>query len=65
MGGLFSSPKLPAPEPVPDPPDLEDKAAQAASDEERRRRGNSGRASNIFTNPLGEEDGPAKKFLGA
>ena len=67
MGGMFGGgPKLAAPTPAPEAPTLADDAVQQAADEERRRRAQSGRASTIFTNPLGDGDtSSAKKFLGA
>ena len=67
MGGLFGGgPKLAAPTPAPEAPTIDDDAVQKAAEEERRRRAQTGRASTIFTDPLGDGDtSSAKKFLGA
>lgn len=67
MGFFGGSPKTSMPTPPPEPPKIDDAAVQAAA-EEQRKRGNSGRASTIFTDPLAAEDSKqssAKKFLGA
>ena len=67
MGGMFGGgPKLAAPTPAPEAPTIDNDAVQQAADEERRRRAQSGRASTIFTDPLGGDNTPsAKKVLGA
>ena len=65
MTKLFSPPKMPAPEPLPAPPndDAAKAAESAAAEEERRKRGNTGRAANIFAGEL-EDTNNARKTLG-
>lgn len=68
MGGMFSSPKLPTPQPPPPPPGKSDEEVRSAELEDRRRRAAAkGRQSTILTGAQGVEDQGAggKKMLGA
>ena len=62
MGGPSPS----APPPAPPAPKLEDEAVQRAAEEERRLRSGKGRASTIFTSPLGvnDEEATTRRLLG-
>ena len=57
MGGIFSSPSIPAPEPAPPPPTRSDPEVQnAAIDARRRMAARTGRASTILTSGQGVKD---------
>ena len=57
MGGIFSSPSIPAPAPAPPPPTRSDPDVQgAAIDARRRLAARSGRASTILTSGQGVTD---------
>lgn len=67
LGGLFGGQSAPSLPPAPSAPTGKDPAVQAAEDEERRKRANSGRASTLLTDPaLGASavGGARKLFTG-
>ena len=52
MAAMFSTPKMPAVQPAPPPPTLDDPAVQSRADEARRQRAMTGRASQFLSNPM-------------
>lgn len=54
-GELLKKPKVPQPTELPPPPDITDKAVQAAMRAEATRRGSGSRRNSFITGPLGDQ----------